>query len=94
MALQYLLRVVVQMTNVIAARVGRSVVETSDCAYASRSTLIYWKDDLGPDFRFYETKYTALDILKITNCQQARIIQCLMTAEGGTAEDMLQDPGG
>ena len=55
MAVQYLLRVVFQLTNVIAVRLGRHVSRTSKCTYASCSTLIYWTNDHDPDFQICVT---------------------------------------
>ena len=91
MAVQYLLRVVPQLTSVIAARIGRNVSETSKFSYASSSTLIYWTDDRDPDFQIYVTGGTALYIDNITQCPRSRIMQCLQTGNGELAEDMLQD---
>lgn len=85
MALQYLLRTFFQLSGIMAMRLGRGVHRTNKCPHATGSILIYYENDIAPDFKLYETADTALDIANITNCPHVRFIQCLTGAGGGGA---------
>ena len=78
LALQYVIRNFFRIPDVFAVRLGKSVKSVGKCDYAERCTLVYYMNDGNPNLHYYETKDTALDIKYITQCDNARIIQCLM----------------
>ena len=78
LALQFVIRNFFRIGDVFAIRLGKSVATVSKCEAADRSVLIYYTYDTDPDFHYYETKDTALDIRYITQSSKSRIIQCLV----------------
>ena len=78
LALQFVLRHLFRVKNVIAVRLGKAVHSVSKYAEAKGSYLIYFFDDQKPHYYCYESKDTALDIRSITDSTNARIIQCII----------------
>jgi len=78
MALQYVIRNFFRIQDVFAVRLGKSVHRVGKCEHAEKSTLIYYTCDNAPDFHYYETEDTALDIQYITQNNSSRFIQCLV----------------
>ena len=74
LALQYIVRSIFRIPNVIAVRIGRSIHHTSAFANATGSILIYYEDDNDPTFYNYDTKDTALDIRDITGSNKSRVV--------------------
>ena len=73
-ALHFVILYFCWISDVFAIRLGRSVTNVSGCPHADGSTLIYYLSDLDPNFHFYETEDTALDIRHITSDDKARFI--------------------
>eukprot|EP00973_Karenia_brevis_P036056 4974062-Karenia_brevis.AAC.1 len=61
MALQYLIRNLFRVQDVIAVQLGKGVSQLGKVPYADKSVLIYYYDDNSPDFHCDETKDTAID---------------------------------
>jgi len=78
LALQFVIRTFFRISDVIAVKIGKSVTSVNSCEYASSCVLIYYTNNLDPDFHFHETKDTALNIQHIAQSNKARIIQCLV----------------
>ena len=77
MALQFLIRNFFRVSNVVAVRVGKGIHRVPRCDYADGSVLIHYLSDIKPDFHYYETDDTAIDIHAVTQSGHARAIQCL-----------------
>ena len=88
LALQYLIRNVFQVANVVTVRLGKSVKKTQSCNYCDGCTLVYYHRDVNPEFQMYECDGAALDIPKITGSGHSRIIQCLTLSD---CEQSLND---
>ena len=73
LALQYVIRNFFRIDNIIAVRLGKGVHKVRRCAYADGCTLIHYADDLNPNFRYYESQDTSLDIQKVTRASNSRI---------------------
>ena len=80
MALQFLIRNYFRVDNVVTVRLGKSVHKIPKCAHADGCTLIHYTNDLNPDFHYYETTDTALNIPQIIHANNSRVIQCLTRA--------------
>jgi hypothetical protein len=78
LALQYVIRNFFRINDVIAVRLGKNIHSVSKCDYADSSILVHYTSDLNPDFHFYETEDTAINIANVTQSHKSRIIQCLM----------------
>ena len=91
MALQYLVRNFFRIESVVAIRLGKGVRSVGKFHYADRSTLVYYSSDTDPDFRYYETDDTALDVLKITQNPNARMIQLLCQDNASTTVEEISD---
>ena len=77
LALQFVIRNVLHIANVIAVRLGISIHYVSRCKYADACTLVHYTNDDNPDFHYYESQDRALNIQQITHNNKARMIQCL-----------------
>ena len=77
-AFQHIIRNFFRIEDVFAIRLGKSVRTVSRCLQADGCTLVYYLSDINPDFRFYETQDTALDIRHVTNSDKNRFMQCLV----------------
>jgi hypothetical protein len=77
LALQYVIRNMFRIPQVTAVRLGRSFHKVAASQHATGSTLIYYYDDQDPEFHYYETKDTALNVYDITGSTKSRIMQCL-----------------
>ena len=77
LALQYLTRNFFRVSNVVSIRLGKGLHRVPKCEYADGSVLIHYTNDVNPDFHYYETNDTGLDLSTITQCGHARIIHCL-----------------
>ena len=77
MALQYVVKNIFRIPDVIAVRLGRGINNTQLAPFAKGCTLVYYETDTEPDFKFYETEDTAVDVRSVTNSTKSKIIQCL-----------------
>ena len=99
MALQYIVRNYFRISDVIAIRLGKSIHSVNAYAPANRSVLVHYTSDTDPDFHYYESEDTALNIRDITGNPKARIIQCLvrdgcqsaMDDNADIAQEMMQE---
>ena len=78
LALQFVIRNFFRVNDVVAVRLGKSLSQVKKCEYAERSVLIHYTSDTNPDFHYYETNDTALDLNHIAGSNKSRIIQCLV----------------
>ena len=77
MALQYVVKNIFRISDVIAVRLGRGINNTQLAPFAKGCTLVYYERDTEPDFKFYESEDTAIDVMSVTNITKSKIIQCL-----------------
>jgi len=104
MALQYILKSFFKIEDVVAIRVGNSVHQLQTYPGADRSVVIYYYDDIDPQFKYYETKDTAIELRQLTSSTKSKVIQCIvkakckgvLDADEDVAEEMFtpgSDPG-
>ena len=104
MALQYLIKSFFKIDDVIAIRVGNSVHRLPEYPGANNSVLIYYYDSNNPQFKYYETKDTAMDLRQVTYSTKSKVIQCIvktgcrdvLEANGDIARELFTaggDPG-
>jgi hypothetical protein len=86
-ALSYVIRSLFRIHDVFAVKLGKSVHHVGKCDHAEMCTLIYYYSEADPNFHFYETKDTALDLQSITQSNSSRFIQCLVKSGCQSALD-------
>ena len=78
LALQYVIRNFFRIQDVFAIRVGNCTPRVSKCEEADSCVLVYYASDADPEFYYYETADTALDLQDITCSNKSRILQFLI----------------
>ncbi len=81
MALQYVVKSFFKIDDVIAVRVGNSIHQLPSYSGADSSVVIYYYDDNDPQFKYYETKDTAVELRQITSSTKSKVIQCIVKAK-------------
>eukprot|EP00959_Pyramimonas_sp_CCMP1952_P030164 632409-Pyramimonas_sp.AAC.2 len=81
LALQYLIRNIFRIENVVSVRLAKSIHKRPPVAYADSCTSVHYDNDVNPGFRYYEAEGTALNIHDITGPAHSRIILCLKSTK-------------
>ena len=93
LALHYVMHHKLRLRNVITVRLGNGIQSFPKCKYADSCTLVHYNYDTNPDFHFYETIDTALEVYPITHNRNSRTIQFLHVHNTTTTMDDLGDIG-
>eukprot|EP00959_Pyramimonas_sp_CCMP1952_P209186 4376207-Pyramimonas_sp.AAC.1 len=91
-ALQYLIRNLFRIENVVSVRLAKSIHKLLLVTYADSCTLVHYDNGVNPGFQYYEAEGTALNIHDIPGSAHSRIIQCLKTTkpQAGFDQDMTR----
>ena len=89
MALQYMLRTHLQIADVVAVRLARSVQRISTIKGATQLTLIHWTSDDSPDFQVMELPSQDIkDVAKLTGYAKNKLRLMLVIQRSGCEHTM------